>query len=123
MEVISTKVHGVLDYLAAALLLLLPWMVEWNPTVETLLLILGAGLLVYSLLTRYELGVWKVIPMGVHLVLDGLAGLILLGAAFALDDLDSGAFWVLILFGLLELGAALLTEREWVPPEEATIER
>ncbi len=123
MEVISTKVHGVLDYLAAALLLLLPWMVEWNPTVETLLLILGAGLLVYSLLTRYELGVWKVIPMGVHLVLDGLAGLILLGAAFALDDLDSGAFWVLILFGLLELGAALLTEREWEPPEEATIER
>ncbi len=63
MEVISTRVHGVLDYMTALLLLALPFFVEWHSTVETLLLVAGVGLLLVSLLTRYELGAFKVLPL------------------------------------------------------------
>ena len=35
---------------------------------------LGSGLIAYSLLTDYELGVWKVAPMAVHNLIDIVAG-------------------------------------------------
>lgn len=120
MEVISTRVHGYLDYLAAALLLGLPFFVTWDATVEMLLMMAGVGLLVVSLITRYELGLVKLLPMKLHLLLDGLLGLIFLGAAFLLDDIGGAAHTMLIVLGLLELGAALLTEREWPDAETVT---
>src|SRR3954466_1777092 len=79
MNLIPTRVHGFLDYIVGLLLILAPWLfgfahhgaATWMPV------ILGAGALVYSLFTRYELGAVKAIPMPAHLALDGLSGLLL----------------------------------------------
>jgi hypothetical protein len=37
-------------------------------------IVLGIGLIAYSLFTDYELGVWKVAPMAVHNLIDVVAG-------------------------------------------------
>ncbi len=49
--------------------------VVWIPT------ILGARAIVHSLLTDYELGVVRRIPMPIHLLLDVLSGLVLLAVS------------------------------------------
>jgi hypothetical protein len=79
MRFISTRVHGVLDYLTAGVLIAAPStlgfrrhsMQRWLP------LALGVGTIGYSLLTDYELGPFKVIPMPMHLALDAANGALL----------------------------------------------
>jgi hypothetical protein len=76
MRFIPTKVHGYLDYIVGALLIAAPWLFDFaRGGAETWVpVILGAGAIVYSLLTDYELGVTKGISMGTHLTLDMLSG-------------------------------------------------
>jgi hypothetical protein len=79
MRFIPTRVHGVLDYLTAGVLIAAPsvlnfrqhGMQRWLPVA------LGVGTIGYSLLTDYELGLFKVIPMPMHLVLDAANGALL----------------------------------------------
>lgn len=76
---LPTRVHGMLDYLLGALLIGAPWLFgfaaggaeTWVPVA------LGAGVLLYSLFTDYELGVVKKLQMPAHLLLDALGGLLL----------------------------------------------
>lgn len=80
MRFIPTKVHGVLDYLVGIALIAAPWLFGFasmgGPAV-VIPVILGVGLIVYSLLTSYEWGSIKLIPMPVHLVFDVVASLFL----------------------------------------------
>ena len=82
---IPTKVHGVLDYVVAAVLLATPYVFGFagmgGPAV-VIPMILGVGLILYSLFTRYEWGLIKVIGMPVHLIFDVLASLFLLASPF-----------------------------------------
>jgi hypothetical protein len=98
----------VLDYLTGLALIAIPLLFNWPQPEATIFMVLGGGALVYSLITRYELGVFKLLPMPVHLVLDLLSGLFLVAAPFiglVREDLQ-GWFWA---FGIFEIAAALLT--------------
>jgi hypothetical protein len=110
MKPISTQVHGVLDYVAAATLILLPRLLGWSGAATTLLTIMGIATIIYSLVTRYELSVAKLLPMAGHLALDGLSGLALIVSAFLLPAAGTGQFIGLIALGVFELGASLLTQ-------------
>ena len=71
---------------------------------------LGAGALLYSLFTDYELGVVRRIPMPVHLGLDLGSGLLLAVSPWLFGF--AAFVWVPhLVFGLLEVGAALMTKR------------
>ena len=61
-------------------------------------------------LFRFELGVFKVLPVPVHLVLDFLVGVVFLGTAFTIHGEPSSARIALLVFGLLEIGAAVMTQ-------------
>jgi hypothetical protein len=110
-KVIPTRVHGVIDYLSGILYLVLPRLLGWGQAETWLLSILGVSVIVYSILTRYELGVVKLIPMPVHLILDLLGGVLLVAAPFLFfeNEPSSVTTWYLIL-GIFELGASLLTD-------------
>ncbi|MEO6942518.1 MAG: hypothetical protein ABI238_04435, partial [Terrimesophilobacter sp.] len=85
MRFIPTKVHGVLDYVVAIALILAPWIFGFSGVGGAAVIIpivLGIGLFLYSLLTRYELGLMKLIPMPVHLVFDLVASLFLIASPF-----------------------------------------
>lgn len=110
MRFIPTAVHGALDYLIGALLIIAPWVLgfadngaaTWTPVV------IGAGVIGYSLFTAYEMGAIKLIPMRVHLWLDGIGGAILAGSPWIFGFADY--VWVPhLVVGVLEVGAAIFT--------------
>jgi hypothetical protein len=111
-KLIPTRVHAVLDYLFGVLFLVLPHLLEWSPTATWLMMSIGLGILVLSLLTNYELGVLKWIPVPFHLGVDLLVGLVLLGASLlTLREATSAPAGYLIL-GLVFLIVALLTNTQ-----------
>ena len=91
------------------MLFALPRLLEWSAPLTLLLTCLAAGTLVYSLLTRYELGLFKVLPMPAHLALDFMSGVALCAAPFILDA-ESTARIVLVALGLFEIMASLMTQ-------------
>ena len=93
MRFMNTRMHGFADGSGA----------QWVPQ------ILGAAAIIYSLLTDYELGVVRVIPMPVHLGLDFASGLLLLASPWLFGFADRIA-WPHVLFGLIEIGASLMTQ-------------
>jgi hypothetical protein len=107
---IPTTVHGVLDYLMGALLIVAPWLFGFAEGGEEtwLPVVLGAGVILYSLFTDYELGMAKSISVPAHLWLDGLGGVLLALSPwlFAFSDL---IVWPHLMLGLIEIGAALTT--------------
>jgi hypothetical protein len=107
---IPTKVHGVLDYVTALTLIVLPRLLSWSAPVTMLLTVLGVTTVIYSLVTRYELGVAKLLPMKGHLALDAISGLGLLVAAFLVPSSGNGEMTGLIVLGLFELAVTLLSE-------------
>lgn len=112
LRFVSTKTHGVLDYLSVGTLVAVPRLLGWSPRVTNLLTGAATGTLVYSLLTRYELGLKGVLPMTTHLTLDALSGALLCAAPALLPDEDDVVVAALVGFGAFELGAALTTKTE-----------
>ena len=107
-KLIPTRIHGVLDYLTGLVLIAIPLLFNWPQPEAMIFMALGAAALVYSLITRYELGVFKLLPMTAHLVLDMLSGLALVTLPFlglVAPDLRPW-FWA---FGAFEIVVALLT--------------
>jgi hypothetical protein len=79
MRFIPTRVHVVLDYVTAGVLITAPSLLGFrkNGMQTWLPIALGVGTIGYSLLTDYELGLFKVIPMPMHLALDAANGALL----------------------------------------------
>jgi hypothetical protein len=110
MKIISTKVHGVLDYMMGILLIASPWlfgfasngMETWVPV------ILGVSAIIYSLMTNYELGLSDNLSMRTHLTLDIMSGILLAASPWIFGFADLVYLPHLIL-GIAEIGAASLT--------------
>ena len=112
MKLFSTRTHGVLDYLTAGMLFALPRVFGWSESVTRLLTNASIGTVVYSVLTRYELGLIKALPMKGHLTLDALSGGLLCAAPFTFLDEDMPVTGALVGLGAYEIMAALTTETE-----------
>ena len=111
MKIISTKVHGVLDYLMGVLLIAAPWLLNFNRDgAETWVpVILGIGVIAYSLFTNYELSLSRMIPMKTHLTLDVLSG-VFLAASPWIFNFDEYVYLPHLILGILEIGAGVMTE-------------
>ena len=75
---VPTGVHAYFDYIGGIVLLAAPFIFGFfsvGGAAVIIPMVLGVGLIVYSLLTRYELGIpgLKFIPMPLHLVFDFVA--------------------------------------------------
>ena len=112
MKLFSTQTHGLLDYLTAGTLFTLPRALGWSEGVTRLLTNAALGTVGYSLLTRYELGLIKVLPMTGHLILEGMSGAMLCAAPFLLLDEDPDVSGTLVALGLFEIFVTLTTETE-----------
>jgi hypothetical protein len=94
---IPTRFHAPLDYIVGVVLIAAPWIFQFSDhTAATVVpIVLGIGLIAYSLLTDYELGVWKVAPMAVHNLLDVIAGVFLAASPWIFGFADESAnVWV-----------------------------
>ena len=117
MRFIPTKIHGLMDYLVGILLIAAPWLFGFaNDGAETWIpVILGAGAILYSLMTDYEMGITKKISMRSHLTLDLMSGILLAASPwiFGFADYVYGPHLVV---GILEIMTSLFTKR--VPSNE-----
>jgi hypothetical protein len=102
--------HGVLDYLTAGTLIALPRAMGWSDNVTRLLTGMAVGHTAYALVTRYELGVVRALPMRGHLALDGLAAAALCAAPFVMTDEPDEVRHTLLGLGLYELATTLMTD-------------
>jgi uncharacterized membrane protein HdeD (DUF308 family) len=97
MRFIPTKFHAPLDYIVGVALIAAPWIFQFSDhTAATVVpIVLGIGLIAYSLFTNYELGLWKVAPMAVHNLIDVAAGALLAASPWLFGFADNSAnVWV-----------------------------
>ncbi|MCW3094080.1 MAG: hypothetical protein JWP81_5149 [Ferruginibacter sp.] len=113
MRFIPTKVHGYLDYIMGLLLIAAPWLFDFHRGgAETWVpVVLGAGTIVYSLLTDYELGASRMISMRTHLTLDLVSGLFLAASPWVFN-FDEYVWQPHLVLGIVEILAALCTRLE-----------
>ena len=116
MRFIPTKLHAPLDYIVGVALIAAPWIFQFSEhTAATVIpIVLGIGLIAYSLLTDYELGVWKVAPMAVHNLIDIVAGAFLALSPWLFGFADESAnVWVPhVVVGLAAIFLGLTTKQE-----------
>ena len=85
LKIISPTIHGLLDYAAAAGLIVLPFILDLGATSPLALWLSvagGIGLIGYSLLTDYTFGPFGVLPFRAHLALDLTAAVAFFAAPF-----------------------------------------
>lgn len=109
---ISTLMHGILDFATAATVMVLPRRLGASPALTTLLTAKAMGTLGYSLMTRYELGLVKLLPMRTHLLLDGVVAASMFALPFVFRREAAPVRAALVGIGLLEALTTLSTERE-----------
>lgn len=118
-NLIPTKQHGYIDYLTAGSLITLPLLFSGkNKGAETYLpMLMGAGVLVQSLMTDYELGSKKAkkskksLDMKTHLKLDYMNGALLALSPF-LFGFRKRSWMPHLALGLSELAIAYFTKEK-----------
>ena len=110
MKPISTKVHGILDFATVGTLWTLPQLLRWGGRTKIMLGVAGAGMLGYSLCTRYQYGLVKALPMKTHLLLDYISGATVAALPLLLRDETFITKLMLAGLGLNEITIAALTE-------------
>lgn len=122
MKIIPKFYHGVLDYMSGLLLLAAPNLfgfaeiggaTAWVPR------IVGLMILLQALMTDYELGVMKVIPIAMHLMADYAIGAVLLVAPFILgiSSKSTSATVLLVMMAIVAFAAAFMTQPRGRPRE------
>ncbi|WP_143959256.1 SPW repeat domain-containing protein [Litoribacter populi] len=111
MKIISTRLHGYIDYLMGILLIASPWLFGfYNGNTESWIPItIGVVTIVMSLMTAYEVGVAKIIPFKVHLSADFTAGLLLASSPWLFGFAEE-VYLPHLLFGVFEILTVLMTK-------------
>jgi hypothetical protein len=115
MRFIPTRFHAPLDYIVGAVLIAAPWIFQFSESgaATTVSIVLGIGLIAYSLFTDYELGVWKLAPMAVHNLIDIVAGALLVVSPWLLGFADDGmnAWAPFVVIGVAAIFLGLTTKQ------------
>jgi hypothetical protein len=97
---LTPKMHGLIDYAAAAGLIVFPFVLgigSSSPIAFWLSVAAGVAVITYSMLTGYTYSAVPVVPFKVHLVIDFAAALAFALAPFVLgfSGLDAAYYWTL----------------------------
>lgn len=113
-RVVPTNIHGVLDYAASAVNLVVPGLLglKDSPVASLMPRLAGGTGTVYSLLTDYELGLVRKIPMPVHLALDAAKGTLLASSPWLFGFAGKGTrYWLPhVAIGTADILAALASK-------------
>ena len=107
---ISSKQHGVVDYVFAASTFALPRLLSASERTRALLTPAALGVVGMSALTDYELGLVKVLPLKGHIGLDLVLGALFVAAPVVLGDEEPKVKAAVAGMGALGATVALLTE-------------
>ncbi len=110
MKILSTKAHGILDYLMSLLVIASPWLFNFaaDGAETSVPVVLGVVTILYSLITNYEYSIATIIPFRTHLVLDTLCGM-LLAASPWLFGFNDVVYLPHLVLGVAELAAVAMS--------------
>src|SRR4051812_49458891 len=113
--------HAIADYAVGILLVIVALAVGGTAGAVATGVVVGLTVLLVSALTKYPLGVAKVLPFPVHSAGDYLAATLLLVAPFALNfrDGDGGLSAFYIVAGIAVLAVSLVTNYQYSPKRSA----
>jgi hypothetical protein len=122
--------HAIADYAVAGTLIAVAAIVGGSNEAVAAGIVIGVVVLVVSMLTKYPLGVVKVLPFTIHSAGDYLAAALLVVSPFALgfNDSDTGLTAFYIAAGVAVLAVSLITnyqysdKREWAPQRDDVID-
>lgn len=119
---LTPALHGILDYAAAAGLIVLPFVLNLGATSPLALWLSvagGVGLIVYSLATDYAFGVLRVLSFRAHLALDLAAAAAFVAAPFVFGWTGlTMAYYLVMAAGVVVV--VFLTGSETAPLESQT---
>ena len=115
--------HAIADYAVGITLIIVALAVGGSTGAVATGVVVGATVLVVSMLTKYPLGIAKVLPFTIHSAGDYLAAGLLLVAPWVLNfaDGDSGLTAFYVVAGVAVLAVSLITnyqyspKRDWAP--------
>ena len=115
VKILPAWFHAIADYAVGALLIVVALSVGGSGKAVAAGVVVGAVVLVVSMLTKYPLGVAKVLPFTVHSAGDYLAAALLIVSPFALkfNHTDSGLTAFYIAGGLAVLAVSLITNYQY----------
>ena len=112
MKPISPKQHGVVDYVFAGTALAAPRVLGWSDRVTRFLTGSAVAIVGMSAVTRYELGLVKLLPMKAHIAVDVAHNVLYLAAPRLFRDEDATVKGLVAAMAALGMAVDLLTETE-----------
>ena len=114
--------HAIADYAVGLGLVIIAIAVGGSGKAVAAGVVVGATVLVVSMLTRYPLGVAKVLPFTVHSAGDYLAAALLVLSPFVLNfhNTDSGLTAVYVVAGAAVLAVSLVTNYQYSDKRECS---
>jgi hypothetical protein len=121
VRLLPAWLHAIADYAVGAGLIIIALAVGGTTGAVATGVVVGITVLAVSMLTRYPLGIFKVLPFTIHSAGDYLAAVLLLFAPFALNfsGSDGALTAVYLVSGIAVLAVSLVTnyqysdKREW----------
>ena len=110
---IPTTVHGTLDYLASGVNFAAPALLRLEGAAALAPRVVGSLGAGYSLMTDYELGLARVVPMPAHLALDATKGVFLAASPWLFGFAKDGPrYWLPhVLLGASDVLAAAISKK------------
>jgi hypothetical protein len=120
VRLLPAWLHAIADYAVGALLIIVALAVGGSSGAVGTGVVVGITVLAVSMLTKYPLGVVKVLPFTVHSAGDYLAAALLLGAPWVLNfaDGDGGLTAFYAAGGIAVLAVSLITNYQYSPKRE-----
>ncbi len=118
LRIIPTKAHGVVDMATGPALIAAPTLLRMNGNTGATIppRVVGSAATLYALLTDYEFGLKRVLPMRAHLALDAVAGVALAATPFVTRASKRGVrHWLPHAIGGANSLALALTTKEQPP--------
>jgi len=110
----SLRTHNIMDYIVGVVLIVSPFLFGFAnvSAAANLFMIGGISLIVYSLMTNYHYSIIRVVPLGLHMTMDVILGvLVILGPALFgyRDQITNGQYAWHVIMGIGAVGLVSLT--------------
>ena len=116
MNKLSPGIHGVLDYTTVFFLFFSPVIFRMQDSASTFTVALAVVHFVLTVLTNFQAGVIKIIPLKVHGIIEGLVAIVLIGVAiFFKTSGDNVSFYYYLSFSGVLILVWLLSDYNSAP--------
>ena len=112
--------HAFADYAVGILLIVVALAYNGSAGATATGVVVGAVVLLVSALTRYPLGILKVLPFTIHSAGDYLAAALLIAAPFVLNfaSAEGGIAAFYVVMGIAVLAVSLITNYQYSPKRQ-----